>query len=516
MAVLKTIANSNAATKAEIRALTEKPSNYLDVKQVRSSIDAAKLCTVPTYVVGDDDVVHPCVIYLETPVSGYRWWMVATPYSSGAEAETENPSIWVSSDGETWSDPTGNNPVVPWPGGASDNNSDTFIWWDDDDAKFYVVYREYISSGLGLENLRLIESTDGLTWTSPLTIYATTANINRPSSPSINKKPDGTYIMHTVDTSSTPKVIQYQTCATLTGTWTDPTTCTYVMPPGGEVDCWHPEIRLTDVGQYLGCIQIDDSSGGPIYMITSDDGITFTFGAKLTVNDQDYKSSFVQLSNSKAYLYKGNIQSRDVVRMVLTMDREAYYLSRAYSLLNSVELATDSLAGFVHADKFQRADNASTPGTADSGTAWTVESGTMGILSNALYAPVGGNSKCTLPLTNRDSEVYCKASVYSQNLWIIFRYQDGSNFWRLGGKTSGTLRLDVIISGAVAQQWTVSMAIANNDAFGIRLIGDDIGILLNDLPLLTLNDSRLNGNLKAGVQMSDGTERVTHFFIKSL
>ena len=511
-----TIANSNAATKAEIRALVEDPIPTIDPKQIRSTVDNYQLCTVPTYPAEDDKVVHPCVIYLPTPVSGYRWWMVATPYPTTDPSDYENPSIYVSTDGLTWSDPTGNNPIVPKPAGAGDYNSDPFIWYDETDLKFYVVYREYISTGFGIENLRLVSSTDGLTWTSPVTIYTTTADLYRLVSPSVNKKSDGTWIMHCVDTLTSPKEITYQTASTLTGTWSDPTACTYTMPPGSITDCWHPEIRLTKADQYLGCIQIKDSGGGPIYMISSSDGITFLFGAQLTGNLADYKSSFVQLSNSRAYLFRGNISSRDIYRVNLNAEKEAYNLAHAAGVLNSVTLASNAIAGFEVADKFGRSDNPSTPGTTDSGTAWTVESGTLGILSNQLYAPGAGNNKCTVPHTSGNIEIYTEVAVKTQEAWIMCRYQDASNFWRFCGATSGSFRIQQIIAGGVGVSYSITYTVNNGDKVIIRIYGDDFGVLINGVPLFGFSDSSFSAARKCGLQLSDTTGRFSDYYVRDI
>lgn len=510
MAVFKTIANSNAATKAEIRALTKKPATFLDVTNVRPTTDGYATCVVPTYIGGDDEVVHPSVIYLETAISGYHWWMAATPYS-GASSATENPSIFASLDGITWVDP-GTNPVVAYPGGTN-YNSDTFLWWDNDAGLLRLIWRQYAPPN---EHIKLISSADGITWTAETTLWTSLASAYRCVSPSINKLSDGTYIMHSVDILLTPYQLVYQTAATLTGTYSNPVPCTYAMPPGGETDVWHPEVRLTDAGQYLGCIQVDDSSGGPIYMLSSVDGINFTIGSQLSARNTDYKSAFVRLSDTTGVLYLNNIGVRSIIKHGLVFDKEKHQLAIASARINSVALATAGIAGFVHADKFARADNPSSPGTTDSGTAWTVESGTLGIISNELYAPSVANNKCTLTHDSGNIEIFSKLTAVAGDCYIIFRYQDASNFWRLHGK-AGSFHVQAIVAGGIANQYDIGqITLVDNDEFVVRLLGNQISILLNEIPVFSLRDSRFEMARKAGLQISDTIARVSDFYIREL
>ncbi len=66
-------------------------------------MQAGNVCVVedPTKEVTHEDIVHPCVRYIEEGFEGHKWWMVYTPYYGGNE-KLENPRLCYSdaSEGE--------------------------------------------------------------------------------------------------------------------------------------------------------------------------------------------------------------------------------------------------------------------------------------------------------------------------------------------------------------------------------------------------------------------------------
>lgn len=120
---------------------------------------------------GSGQAVHPDVVYIPEGFGQKKWtyWMVCTPYPNGDE-HFENPEIFVSYDGISWSIPNGaRNPIVPSPRIAGSHHSDPdFIFYDN---QLWMVYRQTIRGSAGRENiLYLIKSSDGYSWSNPVEI----------------------------------------------------------------------------------------------------------------------------------------------------------------------------------------------------------------------------------------------------------------------------------------------------------------------------------------------------------
>ena len=122
---------------------------------------------------GSGQVNHPDIYYNPSGWSGYKYWLVATPYNN-SNASLENPSIWASNDGNNWFVPNGlSNPIAPPPQGASGSihNNDPDIFLNTSSGNLTVIY----GSVNGTYNwLNITESHNGVNWTSPRTILNST------------------------------------------------------------------------------------------------------------------------------------------------------------------------------------------------------------------------------------------------------------------------------------------------------------------------------------------------------
>lgn len=108
--------------------------------------NAQDVLTLHTYE-GSGQAVHPCIIdflneYGIIKWSGYRYWMVITPYPNSNDSY-ENPSIFASEDGVKWIVPEGiTNPLVEADGGLEKGfNSDPDMVYNPDDDKLWLYYR---------------------------------------------------------------------------------------------------------------------------------------------------------------------------------------------------------------------------------------------------------------------------------------------------------------------------------------------------------------------------------------
>jgi hypothetical protein len=119
---------------------------------------------------GANGVVHPDVLYFDSAVDGYKYWMVYTPYPPDA---SETPCIVRSNDGITWVETGITNPVISL-GGTGEwdeyHCADPSMVYVSDYSKWFIAYAGS-KSGAGKEPLHnnttvgLAYSSDGKSWT---------------------------------------------------------------------------------------------------------------------------------------------------------------------------------------------------------------------------------------------------------------------------------------------------------------------------------------------------------------
>ena len=93
-----------------------------------------------------DDLIHPCVRYVENGFAGHKWWMVATPYR-GSDADIENPILYYG-DSEDESIPPINwkaTKIVEETPKRGGYNSDPCIYFDDENG-LWVFWRANLTS----------------------------------------------------------------------------------------------------------------------------------------------------------------------------------------------------------------------------------------------------------------------------------------------------------------------------------------------------------------------------------
>lgn len=194
--------------------------------------------TIPTYD-GSGEATHPDVIdfllaHDLASWNGYRYWMAMTPYPGGNSAH-ENPSIVVSNDGQTWSEPPGiSNPVVAAPG--SGHNSDCDLVFDGTD--LWLFWRE--TDGSTTDWIKCASSSDGVTWSSATTILSGAwASMLSPA-----VVLDGsTWKMWTVDWTATPNTVDYRTSSAPDSGWSAATSGTFSSLPSGK-EPWHIDVTV--------------------------------------------------------------------------------------------------------------------------------------------------------------------------------------------------------------------------------------------------------------------------------
>lgn len=234
-------------------------------------INADAPLAIPTYVSGNDEVVHPSVIDAGSVWNGYRYWMAATPYAN-TDSQYENPSIWASHDKEVWVVPDGlTNPVEAAPSSG---------YWSDPhlvlhDGTLYMFFRGVgISGSGGMELVELRTSTDGVTFTARSTALSVDPAVRRCLSPAVLRDADGTWRMWFVDTETDYSMMMY-TATAPEGPWTYDATCQLPAPNGKKL--WHFDVQARN-GEYWMLLNVNNASGnggGCLYVARSTDGRTW-------------------------------------------------------------------------------------------------------------------------------------------------------------------------------------------------------------------------------------------------
>lgn len=140
-------------------------------------------------------------------------------------------------------------------------------------------------------------------------------------------------------------------------------------------------------------------------------------------------------------------------------------------------------------DSFIRADNASVIGTADSGQAWTSNSGTWGIASNQLYhSAANGGALATLDSTIADGIVEADLIVTAAGgeIGLVFRLSDTSNYFFTSQSGSGTLQK--VVTGSATTLGNIPNLVAGDH---VRIIcsGSSIAVDVNGQIRLQVTDT---------------------------
>ena len=255
------------------------------------SIDATVPYTLPTsqpYNVditariptpeGTGQTVHPDVIDFKTQHgkdawNGYRFWMGITPYPGGAP-RTENPCVFASKDGFNWAVPTGaTNPLDPGVGSDNDANSDTDLIYDPVGDRLLLMYRFY-SMSRKTEDIRLIESRDGVTWSAPKTIVMSDGNadgtnsVTQALSPAMVRVSATDWRMFACGNEGRPETTR--SAVDPFGPWSTPTVATFT---GSGKNPYHIDVIKGPDGRFW-AIAMD----GGFFPAVSTDGINWTTG----------------------------------------------------------------------------------------------------------------------------------------------------------------------------------------------------------------------------------------------
>lgn len=255
-----------------------------------------------------NQATHPCVIYLDKKISGYKYWMVYTPWPNDNNYY-ENPHVVASNDGIIWETPNGlNNPISSYPKQKNDYYSDPYILYNNG---FEVWYRynpyNYNNHKSLTDNNLIIRQTskDGINW-SKQEIVLDDDSINAYMSISVIKENNKYKVWYV----NYDKHLYYR--ETSNDKWSSWSKEQLVDIQDNVSLVWHGEVKKI-FNKYVGLF-LTNSQKNPydrqLFFATSSNGKKFINSKILDTNQlkkqhkvsRIYKSSFI-VDDKNLYLY---------------------------------------------------------------------------------------------------------------------------------------------------------------------------------------------------------------------
>lgn len=543
----------------------------LDVTQLVAG--AGPTITIPTGYPAPDLVEPSILLDDRAPFmadaagkNGYEYVFCGCPYYL-SNAALENPCLWVSHDGNTWypikytagigvvdTAYAGGYTVTPVVAGAvqgDGNLSDAWIGRGPD-GTYYILFNQVLvatgSGGTGTGgNTFAIKGVSASSlagpWTTPVTIRASIATADQPATPSAFW--DGSkWVIYAIDiftVASAPPVVQFTSASLnlLAATWVKQANPAITYPAAYSATRGWFHLNAYRWGtKHLLLIQdfiISGSSNGNLWMVSSDDGgATWTVPARPFLQDwRGYRSAVIvsQRGTSVGFdLFAGNtVTSYHFQRSFLSFGETKYGGVNPQGIpVNAlaVSVAKVPLPPYLFGDSCKRADNAATPGSADSGQAWVVGTGTLGILANKIYAPGAVNSRATVAVTAAADGVYsCEFStvptVNGDEAWMICRYVDSGHYVRIGcvyttAVGGATWQLQeiggaaaTVFTGKIAKDADVVTAVCSGSTVTVYVNGVPIGPTVTGLTVTQAGSA-------IGVQTASTVPRFCNFTVRPL
>jgi hypothetical protein len=495
------------------RGINTRSLDILDIFQSTERRPTA----LPSYAAGvGPDVVHPSCQFFPRGWNGWRYWMAFTPYP-GANSDYENPSIAVSNDGEEWVLPLGlTNPLVGKPAGGY--NADTHLAMSPDGGTMYLIYRERLAGSVN--NLRVMETNNGVDWTAPVTIMTGTIKVQDFASPSLffDKTANRwVCISHNLDGGATYPMQRFVTSGTsIYSGWGAASSITITNPTSGRT-FWHSSFDLLPNGKVIGIIQdiVNGVAGAPgaLFAAESLDG-GLTFAVRLMYpNLNYYRPSFNVVTNDLGHT--GLIVWIGIQQGGFFVTREDWVPGNAAKQIADGMTQAAVLGTYppswVFWDNFNRADGAL--GTPLVGSALAVDTGTVTIVSNAAQSGSAGNNRALTTLTTADHVIEADLVTAPSAAWVIFRAVDTANFYRLGlaAGFGGPLTIQSIVGGVygalnrvVATPVAVSATLSGRTRIRVVCRGRRFRIFVNGVLWEEIADNiYFATGLKAGFQATN-------------
>jgi hypothetical protein len=512
-------AASMAISRASVVTAVAPPS--IDVTLAHAS--RGTLVNIPTYD-GSGVVVHPSVYYKADGWNGHNYWMAFTPYSN-SNNQLENPSIVYSDDGTTWTVPAGlTDPVVPVvndPAGGYNSDPNLFV---DSSGLMYLFWR--LNTYNGGEYHYVVTSTDGVKWGARTLVRQDAQSVRRLLAPSYTQLSDGSWVVYAVDAVRAPRTFVRATAPTVTGPWTTPQICTIT---GNSAIPWHVDLhRIGAEWQALVMSDVSDGSAGDLWAMVSQDGLNFTAGPPLIDKgtpsvDWDasyYKSAFVPavrngVAGWDTWLGGGSFPASGQIigRTFVSFSAPIVTQSAPPAASKTVEVlaARSGLPPWIGSDSFARA-NAATLGTSEGGQAWASSAGTFAVAGKGAVPSAATNTRAHVNVGVAD--VRATVQITGPNTvehWLVARFVDAANYYRLGISWDGRLSLEKVAAGAVTTLATVlPSAPASGTEISLQCTGPSIQAYVDGVPSSTVTDATHAGT-SFGIQAASTSAKFRNF-----
>lgn len=263
----------------------------------------AQSCVKLLNYAGNNQNVHPKVLFIKEGFGGHKYWMGYTPYPGGSSVY-ENPCVAFSDDGFLWYEINGNpikdefskegNTVLSY-------GSDTHLVYRQDLHRLELWWRKVIDYEPKHEILYRSLSTDGQTWTEPEEVFVSSALADVLSPAAIYQ--NDSYVMWVVEGTGGAKIKKYVGIEE-SGIWTWTLEQTIELTFTRENISyypWHLDVDYVN-GEYVMCVMCKESNSGPnwdLFLSLSSDGQTWSTPEALAIGNPDgwdqqmYRSSIL-------------------------------------------------------------------------------------------------------------------------------------------------------------------------------------------------------------------------------
>lgn len=169
----------------------------------------------------------------------------------------------------------------------------------------------------------------------------------------------------------------------------------------------------------------------------------------------------------------------------------------------------------VISDKFDRADNASSLGNADTGQTWTASAGTWGIQSNRAYTPAGTENYAVIDsgILNLTAEVTLAVRVNRSG--IVFRFTDSANWYRFV-LSSTTVFLQRRLANATTSLSSFAVTPADGDVLKVVVNGSQFMAYYNGELKATVNDTTFPTQTWVGMESAGSSCRLDNFKVEAI
>lgn len=175
----------------------------------------------------------------------------------------------------------------------------------------------------------------------------------------------------------------------------------------------------------------------------------------------------------------------------------------AWAEIVRAPLGRQLAAGPLVLDTFTRANSTTTLGSAETGQAWTVGLGTMGVNTNKAYM-VSGPSGASLESGAADVTLSCLITHNGSDAGLVFRVSDATNYLmvRFG---SGTLQVYRRVSTftQIASQ-AYSLASGATATLSVVMSGSSLTVFVNAVQQIALTETQWQTQTKHGLYPGAG------------